>query len=288
MAHSDERFERLSCWVITLTRTVRFSINPRGLRDAPGGVSRDSNGYAGRPGFRGLARYFELDVACAGEPDKASGYFKDIKELDRAVRRVAVPAIERACDQDETQSPAGVLASFFGELNAALDGSLVEVCWRLTPTYGVSMRVTDVNTVRLRQRFEIAAAHRLHVDALSDEQNRELFGRCNNPSGHGHNYVIEPELEIAADAMGNGKFELATFERIVDEVILRPFDHTHLNIDTPEFDTRRGGVNPSVENIARVFFEKLKPAIAGAMSPWGTLKSVTVFETEKTRATFAG
>lgn len=280
--------------VITLTRTVRFSINPRTLRDGAGATngasapSRDGNGYAGRPGFRGLARYYELDVACAGEPDPASGYFKDIKELDRAVRRVAVPAIERACDEDDTQSPARVLASFFGELNAALGGSMVEVCWRLTPSYHVVMRTANQSTVLLRQRFEIAAAHRLHVDALTDEQNRELFGRCNNPSGHGHNYVIEPELEIGADAMGDCRFELARLEGIVEEVILRPFDHTNLNIDTPEFDTRRGGVNPSVENIARVFFEKLRPAIAQAMSPWGALRSVTVFETEKTRATYSG
>ncbi len=285
--------------MITLTRTVRFSINHKSLRlsaDAGGGggvatspvVQRDVNGYAGVPGMRGFGRYYEIDVVCSGEPDPASGYFKDIKELDRAVRRVAIPAIERACDDDETQSPALVMASWFGALDRELDHSLDSVFWRLTPTYGLLMHATNLNAVRVRQRFELAAAHRLHVDSLSDEQNRALFGRCNNPSGHGHNYVVEPELEIALDATRDGRFDLAAFERLVDDVILRPFDHTNLNIDTPEFDTRRGGVNPSVENIARVFFEKLSPAVRQMMGGWGALRSITVFETEKTRATYAG
>ncbi|MBX9735953.1 MAG: 6-carboxytetrahydropterin synthase [Phycisphaerales bacterium] len=282
--------------MITLTRTVRFSINHKSLRQSAdiGGVPasptarRDVNGYAGVPGMRGFGRYYEIDVVCRGEPDPASGYFKDIKELDRAVRRVAIPAIEQACDEDETQSPVPVMAGWFAALDRELNHSLDSVHWRLTPTYGLTMHATNLNAVRVRQRFELAAAHRLHVDALSAEANRALFGRCNNPSGHGHNYVVEPELEISLDATRDGRFDLAAFERAVDEVIMRPFDHMNLNIDTPEFDTRRGGVNPSVENIAQVFFDKLAPAVSAMMNGWGTLRSVTVFETEKTRATYPG
>lgn len=272
------RGRTLRFFVIILSRTVRFAINPPTLR---GG--QDVNGYAGVPAFRGLARQYELAVRCVGEPDAVTGYFKDIKQIDRPVRQVVVPMIERAVDEDETRDPAGVLAAFWGPLNAALEGTVSEVCWRLSAFYAVGMSAATQSEVVIRQRFEIAAAHRLSVDSFSAEENRAIFGRCSNPSGHGHNYVIEPSVRSAVDERG-AKISLGEIEALVKVTILDPFDHTHLNLDTSEFDTRRGGVNPSVENIARVFFEKLAPAIEGTGK--GRLERMTVFETEKTSATY--
>jgi 6-pyruvoyltetrahydropterin/6-carboxytetrahydropterin synthase len=141
------------------------------------------------------------------------------------------------------------------------------------------------NTALLRQRFEIAAAHRLHAPALTDEQNRAYFGKCNNPSGHGHNYIIEPCVAVPTGAQaGNGVFTAARLEQLVDQAIIQPYDHTHLNIDTAAFDqTKPSGVNPSVENIARIFFEALAPLVSASGA---TLKNIRVWETEKTSASF--
>jgi 6-pyruvoyltetrahydropterin/6-carboxytetrahydropterin synthase len=152
----------------------------------------------------------------------------------------------------------------------------------LTPTYSLEVEhdamSDDTPRVRLRQQFEFAAAHRLHVPELSDDENRRLFGKCNNPSGHGHNYRVEAAADTALREGAPG-FTLADLEEAVERAIISRFDHTHLNLDTEEFRDR----NPSVEHIAEACFTRLREAIDPKRA---TLHSVTVWETEKTSATF--
>lgn len=231
-----------------------------------------------------MGRHFELLIRCRGPIDVRTGYFMDIKRIDDAARRGALPILAHACARD--RDPAAVVRELFAALNPVLGGALTELRLALSPFFSVAMESAFMSPSAppravLRQRFEIAAAHRLHVDALSAADNRALFGRCNNASGHGHNYIIEPEVEVALDAPH--AFALSDLERLVHTHIIDPFDHAHLNLDTAEFNTARGGVNPSVENIARVFFERLAPGIAGAGA---VLRRITVFETEKTSATY--
>lgn len=142
-------------------------------------------------------------------------------------------------------------------------------------------------TALLRQKFEIAAAHRLYVPELSDEENQRLFGRCANPSAHGHNYIIEPCVRVPVEQGGTPRFGLADLERATLASLIEPFDHRNLNVDCPQFDRAKGGVNPSVENISRVFYGLLAPAIA-AHGHGVELASLTVWETEKTCSTYPG
>ncbi|MEM7622655.1 MAG: 6-carboxytetrahydropterin synthase, partial [Planctomycetota bacterium] len=97
-------------------------------------------------------------------------------------------------------------------------------------------------------------------------------------SGHGHNYQVEPAVRITPGAA----FDLATLERLTGEAVIDPFDHTHLNEDTPDFNTQ-SGVNPSVENIAKVFFDRLAPKLTAAGAE---LATITVWETDRTSATY--
>lgn len=283
--------------MVDLTRTVRFCVNDPALGGGGSGAggANAHNTFAGAPSMRGLGRYYELEVRCRGAVDPATGYFVNIKEIDRAVRASAVPIIERACAQNAAAEPASVLLEVLPALNAALRNSVASVRWRLTPYYSVEMSpatpTTSPNTspvALLRQQFDFAAAHRLHAPGLSDADNRATFGKCNNLKGHGHNYRVEPCVEVAVHAGNSTPFTLIDLERIVAETILARFDHTHLNEDTPEFDQRLpGGLNPSVENIARVFYDLLAPAIARG----GTnvrLRSITVWETDKTSCTYPG
>jgi 6-pyruvoyl-tetrahydropterin synthase len=163
--------------------------------------------------------------------------------------------------------------------------NLVSLRWNLTPTYSVEMEASSLSRVVMRQRFDFAAAHRLHVPGLTDEQNRATFGRCNNPSGHGHNYRIEPAVAFDA-ANTTNPFTLADLERLTHLAIIEPFDHTHLNKDTAPF-AESGGLNPSVENIARVFHGLLAAAIRRER-PDAELVSMTVWETDRTSCTFPG
>lgn len=260
--------------MLILTRTVRFAINGAGVGPGRPAV----NGFAGRPSVSGFGRHYELDVSCAGEPDPVTGYAVDIAVIDRAVRTAVVPIVERAC-AGGAPTPIELLPDVLRAADEALGGAVSAVRWRLTPYHSIAMEKRAMNKALIRQQFEFAAAHRLHAPGLSDEENRRVFGKCNNPSGHGHNYRIEPIVAAPIAPSGRPRITLNDIEHIVHDTIIRRFDHKHLNIDTAEF----AELNPSVENIARVSFDLLRPEVEAA---GGELRAVTVWETEKTSCTY--
>lgn len=286
--------------IVDLTRTVRCCIDPSepDARLRSRLAERPLNSFAAFPSsdaLTGSARYFEFDVRCRGEIDPATGYFLNIKDIDAAFRDAVVPrlaALLRSPDHAD-RSPQSVLPDLFHALNAALDRRVRALVWRLTPFLRAE---ADMNPsqpaqtrVAIRQQFDFSAAHRLHAPSLSDADNRRVFGKCNLPSGHGHNYRVEPCVDVPAGAAAPG-FQLSDLERLTAETIIERFDHKHLNLDCPEFNPQASppGLNPSVENIAMVCYNLLAPRIddlARHGKP-ARLRCVTVWETEKTSATF--
>ncbi len=227
--------------------------------------------------MRGLGAHYELEVACAGEADGVTGYVVDIGDVDRAVRERGMGVIGRAFREAPGTEPGELLGEIVREIGVGLEdvGARVEsVRWWLSPFYSVSMETTAPCSVVLRQRFEFAASHRLHAPGLSDEENQRVYGKCNNPSGHGHNYVVEPAVRAAPAAFG-----LAELERLTKELVIDRFDHKHLNEDVDDFTEEVA----SVEHIARRCYELLAPGVKNA---GGELESVTVWETEKTSCTY--
>lgn len=273
---------------IELTRTTRFCVNDPSFGDVASQIAGDPNGFNAKPAMRGLGRYYSVDVTARGEPDATTGYLIDIKGIDRAVRSSVIPMIARACHADPTREPATLLPELVDALRAALPVELASLRWNLTPVTSITM-TTDTRTsptpttVVLRTRVDFAAAHRLHVDGLSDEENQRLFGKCNNPSGHGHNYQVEPAVEAPIPESGHMPFTMHDLERLTDEAIVQAFDHTNLNTDPPDFS--KAGVNPSVEHIARVCYERLSKAI-DATGSGARLREITVWETDRTRCTY--
>ena len=258
--------------VLRITRTVRFAVGG----DSPNAAPEPDNSFAGAPSMHGLGAHYELDVSCRGEADPTTGYFINIKAIDRATRDVAIPLISDAFRMKGARS-ACVLRDVFESLKGALP-QLDRVRWRMTPTFSIELERDNMNAVLLRQRFEFAAAHRLHVPELSDAENQDIFGKCNNPAGHGHNYHIEPCVQ-APIGDGAPALTLQDLERITRETLIDHLDHKHLNADVPEF----ADLNPSVENIARVCFERLAPEI---QSSGAELREITVWETEKTSCVY--
>lgn len=284
--------------MVELVRKVRFTVNRSGDN------SPALNGYAGVPAMSGVGFWFEFEARCRGPVDAATGYLLDIKAVDRAVRDAVGPSVAAACgvgawspaaNDDAAAStppqvratvpePGSMMPAMVERLSARLKGRLAGLVWHLSPYYSVAMTTNEPGVVLIRQRFDFAAAHRLHSAALSEAENRAFFGKCNNPSGHGHNYQLEPCVAVRLAADGRQAFTLADLERVVDRVILERFDHKHLNVDTEEFGPR--GVNPTVENIAKVFFELLSPEV-GAENK-AELRSVTVWETDRTSCLYPG
>jgi len=127
--------------------------------------------------------------------------------------------------------------------------------------------------VRLSQKFEFDACHRLHNPSLSESENRRVFGKCNNPNGHGHNYEVE--VTIAGEPDDNGLLvNIPDFERVVAETVIDHFDHKNLNLDLPEFQA----LIPSMENVTRVIYSLLKPKLS---FPRSRLEAVRVWETPR-------
>jgi 6-pyruvoyltetrahydropterin/6-carboxytetrahydropterin synthase len=264
--------------MIELARTVRFCVNlADSSRSAPLSVGRH-NTFAGWPAMHGLGAFYELHVTCRGQPDPVTGYLMNISAIDRAVRDHALPIVDAAVRQAPATAPGHVVARALAALQPALSCSVASIRWSLTPYYSIAMNADATDRVLMSQQFEFSAAHRLNVDSLGHEENRRIFGKCNNHNGHGHNYCIEPTVSVPLDASGNG-LTLALLERIVDETIIRRFDHKHLNLDTAEF----ANLNPSVEHIAKVCHGLLFEPIFRA---GGRLERVTVWETRKTSCTY--
>lgn len=211
------------------------------------------------------------------------GYLTDIKEIDRVVRQVVVPYLNAVCEKSAGDDPCGHVMRMGHEVAGALAG-LEEFVLHLTPTYEVGMKMNVKDAVVIRQNFDLAAAHRLHAAGLSDAENAVVFGKCNNPNFHGHNYRVEVAVRVG---LQGDALRLAGLEEAVEEAIIQPFDHKNLNVECVEFDQRRGGVNPSVEHIARVFFGAVVPRIA-VRDARAEVLSVRVWETEKTSATYPG
>lgn len=243
---------------------------------------RGVNTFAAYPSMLGLGRYYEVDVTCRGSVDQSTGYFINIKLIDRAVWKRVLPILQDACRTNPRQTPGKPLSMIVHALQEEMRGHVARVRWSLTPYYSVEMAADNLQHVLLRQQFEFAAAHRLFVPGLSDDENRRLFGKCARPNAHGHNYRVEPCVEAPLDA--RPEFLLADLERLVAEHVIEPFDHTHLNLDTREF-APNVGLNPSVENIAKVCFDILEPHVRHHASG-ARLRSVTVWETDKTSCTY--
>ncbi len=265
--------------MIALERTVRFVVNPPGL-DRFG-----TNGYAGNPPLRHLAPYHELQVTCRGEIDPVIGYLINIKDIDEVVRETALPRITRAVwaspNDPAAGDPAWVLSDLVESLSRNLGAPLATLRWHITPFVSLEMDTTTTDRVTLRIKFDFSASHRLYVKDWSDEKNFEVFGKCAHPSGHGHNYELEPAVELPTEASVHAAAD--RIEELVKRVVIDRFDHKHLDIDTKEFGD--GGVNSTVENIAKVCFELIEPALRNEL-PDARLASVTAWETPRTAATF--
>jgi 6-pyruvoyltetrahydropterin/6-carboxytetrahydropterin synthase len=211
----------------------------------------------------------------------------NIKRIDEAVRQHVLPELQNLVlgPTPATQLPMGwLMQRMVTLLQPALDHTVDRLELRLTPMYRLSIESSAMDQVTIRQQYEFSAAHRLHVPQFSEAQNRETFGKCNNPAGHGHNYRLEVAVNVPIEPTGD-VLAVEQLDAVVDQHAIEPLDHKHLNTDVPQFEQ----LNPSVEHIAQVIWQMIEDPIA-AMDTRGRirLEAVTVWETEKTACTYRG
>jgi 6-pyruvoyltetrahydropterin/6-carboxytetrahydropterin synthase len=274
--------------VVELSRTVRFCLNgPPTPGAAAAGASSDAparhNTFAAWPPMLGLGRFYQVRVTCRGEADATTGYCLNIHAIDEAVRRHVLPYLTSLLADGASGAavPLGRVMQRMLELLApALAQRVTRLTLDLTPYLNLTIRSDDMAHVTLRHEYEFAAAHRLHVASMSDQENRATFGKCNNPSGHGHNYRLEVAVRVPIDPAGR-VMTAERLDQIVDTHVIARLDHKHLNVDVPQF----AGLNPSVENIAKVIYDLLASPVADTGAE---LDEVRVWETSKTVCTYRG
>jgi 6-pyruvoyltetrahydropterin/6-carboxytetrahydropterin synthase len=133
--------------------------------------------------------------------------------------------------------------------------------------------------VYLTRKAEFSASHYYHNPELSAEENLRLFGKCNNPNGHGHNYTLEVTVKGNVDARSGFVVDLKQLKDILNREILDAMDHRFLNKEVPEFFERI----PTTENLAIAIWQRLAPKLTQAR-----LHRVRVYETPDLFADFYG
>ena len=124
----------------------------------------------------------------------------------------------------------------------------------------------------ITRKVEFSASHICRNPELSDRDNRDLFGAEANPTGHGHNYVVEVSVAGQPDAVTGMVMDLKDLKEILDREVVGPYDHRFLNYETPPFDH----VIPTAENIARDIWTRIEPNVGAANRK---LHAVRVYET---------
>ena len=138
-------------------------------------------------------------------------------------------------------------------------------------------------TVTVTRRLRFNAAHRVHNPALTDEENIALFGKCNNPNWHGHNYVLEVSVTGEVDERTGYVIDLAALRDVVTREVIEKLDHRNLNVDV---DFMRG-INPTSENIVVACWHAIEPLLAGGDRA-RRLTRLRLWETENNYVEFEG
>jgi 6-pyruvoyltetrahydropterin/6-carboxytetrahydropterin synthase len=130
---------------------------------------------------------------------------------------------------------------------------------------------------RVTRRYEFPASHRLHSEQLSEDENSRLYGKCNNPYGHGHNYVVEVSVRGPLDAVSGRAVDPVLLDGLVKRQVMEPFGHRNLNEDASFESTV-----PTSENLATEICHRLKENWSAVFpGEWPRLEKIRIAETPR-------
>lgn len=207
---------------------------------------------------------YVLEVAVSGKIDPLTAMVVNIKTIDEVLKRLVVKSFDQKSINDEIEffrSHAASSENILLYIASLLSGDALPKEARLT---GLRLRETETLftdyfekngswIMTLTRTYEFAASHRLHVPQMSEAQNQELFGKCNNPAGHGHNYVLEVTVEGTPNPETGMMVDIEQLDKTVGDLVVDRYDHKHLNEDIPEFRER----TPTSEVVAQEIYQRL-------------------------------
>jgi 6-pyruvoyltetrahydropterin/6-carboxytetrahydropterin synthase len=208
---------------------------------------------------------YVLEVTAEGHVVPENGMVVNIKEIDDVLRDRIKTKFDQRSINDEVPE--------FGDLSPTVENLLLYIRNQLhdlpgharlvglkleeTPLLYGEWHAGQETPLTITRVYEFAASHRLHAAGLTSDENLALFGKCNNPAGHGHNYMLEVTVGGQPDERTGMLVDIEALDRVVNEQIVDRYDHRNLNQDLPEF----AGKNPTSEVVALQIFASLKDVL---------------------------
>ncbi len=262
-----------------LSRQVRFSVDPFAAECEEG-----ANSYSSKPFGEGLCYFFGLWVELVGEIDPGTGFVLNVVEIDRIVRGCVVGEFVDEVRGRSLEGKSIGLSELGGLIRRSyelLEGKFYRakvsgLKLELSPYRSISIQSENLEMLYYTEKFEFAAMHTLWNDEFSEAKNYEVFGKCANPTGHGHNYLID--VTVCKDE-GEGAIDVGQVQRLVDSEFLELVDHRNLNVDVEDFSV----MIPTVENISGLAWRRLEGKFSGCR-----LTEITVWENDRTSCTYRG
>lgn len=225
---------------------------------------------------------YVLIAECEGHVDPAHGMVVNIKDIDDVLDRDVIALLDGRSLNDEIPHFADTpptlenLLLFIRERLGGLPDEVALTRLRLdeTETLFAELMVGpdgEPDPMTLTRVYEFAASHRLHHPKLSHDENVQLFGKCNNPAGHGHNYVLEVTVRGQPDPETGMMVGLGELDAVVNAEVVDRYDHKHLNEDLPEFREAM----TTTEALVQEIWNRLEGKVPA------TLHRVRVFETAR-------
>lgn len=187
---------------------------------------------------------YVLDVSVAGQVQPDTGMVVNIKDIDAILQERIVKAFDQKSLNDEipefadrAPSLENLLLTIRDRIGGVPEGTRLDrlTLYETPLLWGELELKNEEWTMTLTRSYEFAASHRLHNPALSEPENIELYGKCNNEAGHGHNYVLEVTVGGEPDARSGMLVDLEALDQVVETTIVDRYDHRNLSEDLPEF-----------------------------------------------------
>ena len=283
--------------IVTLKRRAAFAAaHNYSIADLS---DRDNQALFGKfASVEGHGHNYVVEISVTGPVDERTGMVVNITEIDGALKSHVIGVLDgkflnREVEYFRSRSPSTEnLVSF---VRSALAGNLPGVAeltavtvwesellrseWSAEPPRGQDRAQSMITLTR---GYDFSASHRLHSNHLSADENRRLFGKCNNPNGHGHNYDIEVTMAGTPDERSGMLFSIDELDRAVQEEVLDILDHKHLNLDVADF----AEIVPTSEMLAVVIWRRLARRLPVSGDP--RLAKVMVRETARNSFEYRG
>ena len=268
--------------MVDVTRRFEFSAAHRYWRDD---WTREENervfGACTSP--YGHGHNYTLDVTVRGAPDPVTGMVMNITDLKRIVGDVLEAFDHKHLNEDtpyfkdRIPTTENIVRVLWGLIAPRLPAGVALARLRLYELSYLWADYAGEDEAEFSRSYVFSAAHRLHAAPLSDAENQALYGKCNNPKGHGHNYTLEVTVRGPVDPATGMVMDLPELDRAV-HAVLAPLDHHHLDREVPAFADQPS----TAENIAVYLWNELAPRLEGRLA------RVRLWETKKNMFEYCG